>query len=349
MKTDFLIVGQGLAGSLLAWHLVRRGRRILVVDRDEVHTSSKVAAGLVNPVTGARFHIDDEGIDRLFAAKRFYWEAEETTGERFFHHVRIARLFQSEKERDTWEDRRDREDSRLPEFCESLSIDRGVIVSPHGGFETRESGWLDVPLFLEATRQWLLKRAAYAIGTVRAEDVVARGDGVRWRNVEAGTIIFAEGWRGSENPFFEGLTMNSAAGDILTLRLPGLASENRILHRGKWLVPLGEGLFRYGASYRHEFDSDDPSETSRRELEEALPTLTPLPFETIDHQAGIRPIIRRSQVFAGPSPAYPRVMLFNGLGSRGVLNGPWHADRFAAHLTEEAPLPQAMDLREILS
>jgi len=54
MMIDFLIVGQGLAGSLLAWELIQRGCSVLVVDKGE-ENASQVAAGLINPVTGIRF------------------------------------------------------------------------------------------------------------------------------------------------------------------------------------------------------------------------------------------------------------------------------------------------------
>ncbi len=51
---DFLIVGQGLAGSLLAWELMQRGAKVLIVDNG-MPNASQVAAGLINPITGMRF------------------------------------------------------------------------------------------------------------------------------------------------------------------------------------------------------------------------------------------------------------------------------------------------------
>ena len=53
MQVDFLIVGQGLAGSLLAKELLRRGRTVHVVDDRWKSSSSQVAAGLMTPLTGA--------------------------------------------------------------------------------------------------------------------------------------------------------------------------------------------------------------------------------------------------------------------------------------------------------
>src|ERR1700733_6012205 len=51
---DYLIVGQGLAGTFLSRELLRRGQRVLVVDESKPFTASKVASGVINPVTGRR-------------------------------------------------------------------------------------------------------------------------------------------------------------------------------------------------------------------------------------------------------------------------------------------------------
>lgn len=346
MKTDFLIVGQGLAGSLLAWQLIQRGKRVLVVDRDEEITSSKVAAGLVTPISGQRFKLPQGLPDRLAFARQFYWDAEETTGVTFFHHNRIARLFRSSEEKKSWDEQ---EESReRNEYVAPLDLPSGVANAPYGGFEMKRGGWLDVPCFLEATRQWLLERASYAIGSVDSQEVEAGPSNIRWKNVEAEGVVFAEGWKASANSFFDWLPMNPAAGDILTLRIPGLDLGGKILNNGKWLLPIGGELFKVGSNYRHDFESEAPSPAARVEFEDHVRTLLDRPIETVKHECAIRPIIRRSQVFAGRHPTHRNVILFNGLGSKGVLNGPWHADRLAAHLIENAPLPENVDLRSNL-
>lgn len=51
----FLIVGQGIAGSVLAWTLLQRGAKVQLADPKLRSSSSRVAAGIINPVTGKRF------------------------------------------------------------------------------------------------------------------------------------------------------------------------------------------------------------------------------------------------------------------------------------------------------
>jgi glycine/D-amino acid oxidase-like deaminating enzyme len=344
LKIDTLIAGQGLAGSVLAWHLIGKGQRVLVVDRDEVNTSSKVAAGLVTPLAGARFNLPEGLETRLDYARSFYWKHEEASGATFFHHRRIARLFQSEAERAAWNGRLSTEGDRYARFHEALRIDGERFHAPHGGFEMKEGGWLDVPAFLEYTRQALLERAAYAIGQVKSSDIELEDHAIRWKNVTAGRVVFCEGWRGNQNRFFDWIPMNAALGDILDLEIPQLEDETRIVSRGGWLIPLGGGRFRAGSNYRHQFTSEAPDEAGRTEVLNKLGKITPVTPLVVTHRSAVRPIIRRSQVFMGVHPAHRRVAFFNGLGSKGVLNGPWYAAQLANHLLDGAPLPADADL-----
>lgn len=348
LKIDYLIVGQGLAGSLLAWQLMERGRRVLVVDRDEPVSSSKVAAGLVTPLAGSRFNLPDGFVERLDFARAFYWGLEEKFGETLFHHRRIVRLFSKPQERDFWSSRLEREGERYSRFHAPLTIDESTISAPYGGFEMREGGWLDVPAFLELTRQTLLERAAYAIGRVHSAEVKIEESGIRWKNITAEKVIFCEGWRGNRNHFFDWVPMNPAAGDIIELSLPDLSGESRIISKGSWLIPIGNGRFRAGSTYHHR---DYEAETNTAGAEEVLAKvrgITSVPATLLQHRSAIRPIIRRSQIFMGPHPAHPQIAFFNGLGSKGVVNGPWHAARLADHLVSGNPLPVEADLRQNL-
>ena len=52
---DYIIVGQGLAGSVLAFNLRLISKTVFVIDRDRENTSSKIALGVYNPMVLKRF------------------------------------------------------------------------------------------------------------------------------------------------------------------------------------------------------------------------------------------------------------------------------------------------------
>src|SRR5436190_1596500 len=104
-RLDFVIVGQGLAGTTLAWQLRRRGQRVLVIDHEGGGSASRIAAGLVTPVTGKRL-AKSWRWDELFpAAVTFYRSLEAEIGGAFFHQRPAVRLFADEAERDEFERR----------------------------------------------------------------------------------------------------------------------------------------------------------------------------------------------------------------------------------------------------
>ena len=83
MKVDYLIVGQGLAGTTLAFHLLKSNKKIFILDDCDSTSSSRVAAGLFNPITGKR-NVKTWKADILFPyMKNFYRELEDFLGIKF--------------------------------------------------------------------------------------------------------------------------------------------------------------------------------------------------------------------------------------------------------------------------
>lgn len=105
-KLNILIVGQGLAGSLLGWRLLKAGHSVLIVDPGLEHTASRTAAGLINPITGKRLVKTEHLEEYLPVAIRLYRQLGEFFGETFWHAKQQVRLFQSDEECEQWEKRR---------------------------------------------------------------------------------------------------------------------------------------------------------------------------------------------------------------------------------------------------
>ena len=54
MKYDYLIIGQGICGTWLSYYLLNESKSIFVIDNADKSAASKIASGLINPVTGRR-------------------------------------------------------------------------------------------------------------------------------------------------------------------------------------------------------------------------------------------------------------------------------------------------------
>ena len=170
------------------------------------------------------------------------------------------------------------------------------------GATWKGGGWLDCPGFLEAARREFLKAGGEFINQPSGNEAV-------WCTGAAGLI----------RKDFPKVDHRSAKGEILTVRIPGW-NEKRILTSGGWIIPIGDDLYRTGATYEWENLDSGPSDSGCAKVEKILRNFTGCDYEIVDHVAGVRPIIDRSN----PSIRYEKGLgwFVNGLGSKGVIYAP---------------------------
>ena len=322
------IVGGGLAGCMMAWALSARGRQVRLFDRGEEVTSSKVAAGIINPVTGPKLTKAWRFEELWPAALRFYESIQQKTGKKIFHQMPLIRLLDSVKETDRWRRR-----LQSPGYAECLSDcppDPGKYLRrEHGSLSFDNAGYLDIRKFITLTRDLL---------------------GDDWRAGELleaqaeGITLFCEGFSGMANPLFEWVQFKPAKGEILTLYIAGLEQDRIVNRGGVWLLPVGGGQFRCGATYDWERSDCEPTAQGRQKIETRLARLLQLPYEVIGHEAAVRPVVRKSRLLCGMHPAHGRIGFFNGLGSKGVLTSPFFAENFADYLCGRGAIDPEVDL-----
>ena len=341
---DTIIVGQGLAGTTLAWRLKTAGQRVLLLDACEAVTSSKIAAGLMTPITGQRLVLTANCDALLAEAGAFYGAIEELTACKFFHERTAVRLFQTEAERVAWAPRSLRQEyqSYVASPAPEPLLDPALGDASEGGFAMR-AAQLDVAGYLEASRS-VLPWVALALDWER--DVVLGDKGVTVGEHRAARLISCEGYAAARNPYFLWVPFKAAKGDILTVLFQGNVPP-QCFHRGIWIAPTAEAdVFRVGASYDWARLDQVPDEEARAEIERKLQTFWRVPYTVLNHEAAVRPIIAESKPVMGVHPAHPQLAYFNGLGSKGALHAPWFTEVFARHLVDGAALPADVDLRK---
>ncbi len=330
MQVDYLIAGQGLAGSWLAWFLMQHGKRVLVADARSGAHSSRVAAGIINPVTGKKMVLTWLA-DELFPfAHSIYPQLERFFDKRFFFPLPVVRVFNSAKQANDWSVKA-ADPEAAPFIDEDFRPDIGQLNAPHGHAVFRYGGWLDTEIFLDEMRSYLEKSEALTTQNIAYDDLDLRKEDVRWKDVEARHVIFCEGWRVKENPWFRHLEIYPNKGEVLTIHCPGL-NQQAILNKGVFLLPLGNGLFRAGSTYEWDRFDLDTTEEGRTFITKKIKSLVRLPFEVTDQQAGLRPATQDRRPFIGTHPEESRLHIFNGLGTKGVTLAPYFARQMAAYL-----------------
>ncbi len=338
MTHDFLIVGQGLAGTLLALELEKRGKRVLVVDDAWASAASMVAAGVLNPVTGIRLTKTLGADDLLPAAHRIYAELEARYGKKFFHFVPFYRYYGSEHERAVKAQRVATEDygDWLSDDVPAGTLCSGGLNDKLGGFFVRRTGWLDLPPLLKTVAEDLRSRGSLRNEVFGENELTVEKNGVRWRDVFARGVIYCNGFRARESKYFSHLRWQPAKGEYVELDLAGTEKfQEQILKGSVVAIPLGGSRWRVGSNYDREVLDSVPTKLVAEHLQRMALSLFAFPpneVKIVAQRAGVRPAIAGAVPAVGPHQGFPRVFLFNGFGSKGTTWIPLYAERFAEKL-----------------
>ncbi len=332
-KIDYLIVGQGLAGTVFAWTALQAGKSVLLMDPHPEKAASQVAAGLMNPITGKRLNLGWK-IDELWpAATAFYRSVEAVLRERFFEEVPLIRLFVDDGQSQLWNQKQDKELYRpywrpLPEDA------RENYETEHGGFETLQAGRLRVCPFLTHSVIHF-----DSLGALLAERVEWPGS-----LPGANQVVWCQGHHSRGCGPFDWVPVRPGKGEILELEIPEL-HERRILNRKHWLAPESADLYLAGSTFDWDRKDTEPTAAGQAEIEAGLQGFLKAPYRVVGRKAGIRAMANQGRPLLGTHPDHPRMAFLNGLGAKGALLAPYCARLLFDHLENGTPLDPGIDIR----
>lgn len=291
-----IIVGAGLAGTLAGLEAERRGKSFVVVDEGAGAPATRAAAGLFNPLTGPRFTVDGDGWDTLVP---FYLDLEQSLGVALLHQIPLVRPWDGAKVGP----------GDFPRKAPGWTAE--LIFSGDGGVRIEGGGWVDLPVLLDAVRtRWVetgrLEPRRFGLPEGRGRTVLWCGGVADFTGAVWGSVPGVAGkWQ-------------AVRGDVLTVRIPGLNLEHGEVGP-RFLLPLGEELYRWGATHESDVTDQGFRPEARESLEKALrDRLAGLGFAVVDHRWGVRPASRTKSPLVVAHPDEPGWTLFNGFGGRGV-------------------------------
>ena len=341
---DYLIVGQGIAGTVLALMLEKKGKSVFIIDKFSIHSSSQVAAGLVNPITGRRIVKSWMADEALPDAFQFYFEFEKEFGEKVFHSIDALEVTSSVHEYNEWTRRMD--EQNLQHYFRQDApneLYRGKIRDFIKLVRITSSGWLDIPRFTSIVRKKFLASNLIKDELFEQDQLKVEESGISYKGLFAKRIIFCEGYKCLENKFWEYIPLIPAKGEIVVIECKGLPQEF-ILLSGMFIIPIGNDQFRCGATYEWKFENELPTESGKSKLLEMLNNVLKTEFKIIEHTSGVRPTVKDRRPILGQHPDHQNVFIFNGLGTKGVSLTPYFANHFIEHLENDARLMSEVDV-----
>lgn len=347
---DFLIIGQGLAGSILAHNLISAGQRVLLIDQHHYGSASQVAAGIINPITGHRLNLTSQFEDHYRIAKAYYAKLEYHIKATVLREIPQQRLIKNPSQYEFWQKRLNN-----PQYQAYLGHNNTVShfkQNEHGVATIFNTAVIDTKKLLQSSLQWFTSVHSYRAEKVDYALIKIDSNGVRYADVHAKSVIFCEGHQAINNPWLTQLPFKLAKGEILTLELPNTTAQttnsiNSMLSWGNWLVPHHRSTnteqssltAKLGSNYAWNNMQLEADIGIKEKLLGSLQEHTAIQANVIKHEIGIRPCTTQRLPFVGPLSNLDKAYCFNGFGSKGCLIIPFYAQLLCDHLLSGHALP----------
>lgn len=342
---DFIIVGNGLAAHVLAHYFYQHQISFYLIGNDNHSRCSRVAAGIWNPVVFKRMTKSWLAEELLEELHSFYPQCEKLLFRKFFHKRTIVKPFTEEQEKVLWKKKAAAElenfidatiYTELPEQLRNCKISNGYGI-------VRESGYVNLNEFLNAGIEFF--KEEFIDETFDHSQLQLHNQEVNYKDRKARNIIFCEGFRVIQNPYFSWIPLKPAKGEVLTISTSSLNFQNLIFNKNGFVIDLEERIYKVGATYNWTDLTDEPSEQAGIELKNKLNQMITGDYSVLKQEAGVRPSSIDRRPIIGRHPVLPQLYVFNGLGTKGVMLAPYFAKKFVHFFLQNVSLPTEVDLK----
>ncbi len=340
MQTEFLIIGQGICGTWLSYYLQKEKRSFIVIDNNQPNSASRVAAGIINPVTGRRI-VKTWMIDELLSSLVYaYKELGTEIGIDAIAQKSLIDFHPTPQMKIAF-------DERLKENAEFLikPDNQGLYLDTFNydfGFgEVAPCYVINLKEIIPAWRKKLFENDQLLDEDFEVNELKQTPNGISYKNIQAEKIIFCDGVNSTQTSFFKNLPFSPNKGEVILIESSNIPTDH-IFKKGMMLTQVEEKTYWIGSNYLWEFKDDNPTEQFKKQVEALLNSWLKTPYRIIDHKASIRPANIERRPFVGLHPGYKNVGILNGMGTKGCSLAPYFAKQFVDHLLHEKQiLPEA--------
>lgn len=321
-----------------------------MIDNCPDNSASLVAGGLFNPI-GLKRKIKSWMVDELFDVMiPQYKELEEKLSVRLLHELPILKPISSKEELPEWQSAI--AEDRISPYVDTLISEPpigpfqpnvvGSATINHGGFVNMQSAIFEYRQYVKEKR-WLIQ------GSFNHFAIEEVSKGISYKGISADRIIFCEGRFISANPFFSWVPMKPTKGQMLTVRVSPQLSSEMIYNQQFYMFPTVEkDVFRLGATYDWNDLNEEPTEAAKEDLICKVKKALNVEMEVLEHQAAIRPNVHDRRPVLGSHPENENLVLFNGMGSKGVMLAPYFARELVDHIYNKTPLNLEVNLNRFV-
>ena len=323
---DSIIVGAGIAGTVLALQMHRAGKKVLLIDQPSLSSCSRIAGGIYNPVVFKKITLSWRATDIFPALENFYAEAEKLLEQNILFPVKMAKLFSSFHEQNEWMRK-----TADPVFGQFISEDEmGIvkdnpdIVNEFGSGTVKTAGWVNTELLIIATKKFYGMRNCFLEEAFDFSLLKTGEEFISYKNYKAKNIVFCEGHLISKNPYFSYIPFKPTKGEVVLVEVAGL-NVKTILKKDIYIIPMFDDLYKLGSTYTWDNLNEETTDEAREEMLRGLEKMVNLKYIVKGQWAAVRPTVKDRKPVMGPHPVHKNILVFNGLGTKGVSLAPHFA------------------------
>lgn len=328
---DYIIVGQGICGTVLSYYLQKAGKAIIVIDLPQTYTATKVASGVINPVTG-RIMATTWFADELIPfAEKCYTAIGMDFQQLLVHKCNIISFPPTEQMKQAHEKRVKEQNAYVHASTNSNTYNQWFNFI-HGVYTISPSLFIDLNQLLHTWRNHLLKTNLIIAERFNENLLQIDDHQVKYKNIIAQKIIYCDGTNSFRSPYWKNLPYTYNKGQALIVDIPQLPQNSIYKFGNISLVPWGENNWWAGSSYEREFNDKNPTIDFLTITSNYLQAYLKSPFTIQEHIAAIRPGVVERRPFVGLHPKYTSIGIFNGMGTKGCSLAPYFAKQFTDYL-----------------
>ena len=277
--------------------------------------------------------------DLLPSADNFYSQVEHILGQSIRRHHNIVKIFNSIEDENNWMVKKNSA-AYKEYFGDVKKISIPEVSTPFGVGIVNSIGHLDTNLYLNLSKNFFKDNGIHFVEESFDHNSI---EDQTYRQFEFSRIIFCEGFGLKQNPFFNYLPLNGTHGDTLIIKTKSYNFDG-VLNKNMYVLPLGDHKYKLGASINWEKKEAEITEAGKNVLLERLRGFAQFNFEIVGQQAGIRPTVIDRRPLLGTHYKHTELVVFNGLGTKGVMLAPYFSHHLIEHLFEDKPINDEVNI-----
>ncbi|HYJ65321.1 MAG TPA: FAD-dependent oxidoreductase [Parafilimonas sp.] len=345
MKYDYLIIGQGICGTWLSYYLLHENKSVFVIDDADKSAASKIASGLINPVTGRRVVTTWMADELLPFVWNEYNAISKKFDQQFIQQKNIIAFPSAPNLLQAFEKRKQQGNSYIYESSLKKETLYKFFDFPFDVMEIAPCYLVDVNAITKTWRQYLENKNALVTENFNEEELLVLDGYIQYKNITAEKIIYCNGINASLSKYWKQLPFVPNKGQALIADIKDLSTDYIYKFGHLLLIPWQNNLWWIGASNELNFINVDPTDEFLKSTIATLDRILKTDFKIKDHVSSVRPAAVERRPFVGIHSLYNQIAILNGMGSKGCSLAPWFAKELAANLINKKTINILADVK----